>query len=1011
MASVLIVDDEKGMRDNLEAFIKLDGHEVSTAADVEIALEKLKEGNFDVVVSDIIMPRMSGVTLLQKAREYCSYTQFILITGEPNVKTASEAVRLGAFDYIPKPVRGAELRQVVNAAAESARRQEKMRQYHSSLEGRVAESHRALEMSEEKLRTIINHIPIILWALDEEGRFTMSEGLGMASLGMTPETILGMKMADLYAEDREVENDIRRAFAGETFSTTRFVKNSVLDSFITSFPDEQGKIRSVIGVSLDVTERHRAEKAMRESEERFKELFRSMRSGVVIYSVEEDGKRIIVKDINTAAEALDCIPREGIIGRELTEIFTQAKGLGFADKIIKVWSTGLPEHLEPYLVEEENFKGWRENYIYRLPSSEIISIFDDVSDRKEFESKLQEQIQFLEAVLDTIPDPFYYKDTECKYLGCNSAYEEFLGKTREELIGRNIYNAMPREYAEIVDIKDHELLKNSGKQTYSSKLLRADGEIRDVLYNKATFAKPDGSLGGLVGLFRDVTDFNLAQEQIRLQIGALEAVASGIVITDYDGLVEWVNPAFTTLTGYALEEMIGKKLSILNSGHQNEDFYREMRACIISGRIWRGELVNKKKDGNIYFEEMSITPVYNQLGEINHFVAVKHDITQRKSQEEKIREYSQDLAHMVEERTVNLNRSLKDTEQARDRIDAILKSVSDGLIVTDNFQRVIIMNRAAEEMLGIRFSQVINRSIDFAIRDLELRKEMKTALESSGPRQLEFKWKKEGSLKPMFVNAGMSKIIDKDGRQTGTVTILHDVTHEHDMDQIKNELISTTAHELRTPLTAVRGFSELLLTRKDLNWEEKEQYLLYINEQSKRLDSVIKDLMDLSRLQSGEPLKLSVDICSLNDIIFDIAEQMETQTDKHKFELSVPEQPMLIKVDRDRILHALRNIISNAIKFSPAGGSIGISCSCSESEVDICVEDHGIGMEDDVVKKIFSIFYKADISTTAAEGAGIGLSIVKQIIDAHEGQVLVKSKPGEGTLVCIKLPLFKKLDA
>jgi len=240
---------------------------------------------------------------------------------------------------------------------------------------------------------------------------------------------------------------------------------------------------------------------------------------------------------------------------------------------------------------------------------------------------------------------------------------------------------------------------------------------------------------------------------------------------------------------------------------------------------------------------------------------------------------------------------------------------------------------------------------------------------------------------------------------------MHDVTHEHEIDQIKNELISTTAHELRTPLTAIRGFSELLLTRKDLDWDEKTQYLKYINEQSLKLDSVIKDLMDLSRLQSGEPLKLTVDICSLNEIVTDIVAQMKNMTDRHSFELDLPTEPVLIKVDRDRILHALRNVISNAIKFYPSGGPINVCSSFDESEVQICIEDHGIGMEPEVVGKVFDIFYKADISTTAAEGAGIGMSIVKQIIDAHGGRVLIDSKPQKGTKVCIRLPLYKKMNA
>ncbi|GAI56286.1 unnamed protein product, partial [marine sediment metagenome] len=218
-----------------------------------------------------------------------------------------------------------------------------------------------------------------------------------------------------------------------------------------------------------------------------------------------------------------------------------------------------------------------------------------------------------------------------------------------------------------------------------------------------------------------------------------------------------------------------------------------------------------------------------------------------------------------------LNRSLYDTEHARDRIDGILKSVSDGLIVTDIYNRIILMNRSAEDLLGVRFSEVIDRPIDFAIEEKTLREKLIDTLgKKKTGYQFDFELPGDDPKYPRFMRARTSVILDREGKDTGIVTIFNDVTHEREVDRMKTEFLSTAAHELRTPLTSIQGFSEILQTREDISEEEKKKFLSYINKQAVNLAEIVNDLLDISRIESGRKYTIDKVICNAGECIKNI---------------------------------------------------------------------------------------------------------------------------------------------
>lgn len=373
---------------------------------------------------------------------------------------------------------------------------------------------------------------------------------------------------------------------------------------------------------------------------------------------------------------------------------------------------------------------------------------------------------------------------------------------------------------------------------------------------------------------------------------------------------------------------------------------------------------------------------------------------------QKLEEYSKTLEEKVAKRTGELEKALNDTAQARDRIDGIVKSVADGLIVTDIYNRVILMNRTAEDLLGVRLSEVIDRPIDFSIQDETLRDRVRSTLEKKTEGYVfDFELPSDDPSHPRIMRGRTSVISDREGKQTGIVTIIHDVTHEREVDRMKTEFISTAAHELRTPLTSIQGFSEIMLTRDDITENEKRRFLTYINKQSVSLSMIVSDLLDIARIESGRGF-------TLNKIPFDIIETVnqvipyfQENAPKHRFELISPNGPVEVRADKHKIEQVLKNLLGNAVKYSPKGGLVRLTSAVSAGHFEIAVEDHGIGMSAEQVEKIFDKFYRVDASNTAIEGTGLGMTIVKYIVEAHGGKIWVKSEVGKGTTVRFKIPI------
>ena len=245
-------------------------------------------------------------------------------------------------------------------------------------------------------------------------------------------------------------------------------------------------------------------------------------------------------------------------------------------------------------------------------------------------AELSQQVYFMEQLIEAIPGPVFYKDREGRYLGCNQHYVDFLGKPRSELIGVTVEDIAPADLAGPAREIDEDLVRNPGSRAYEIQVQTASGERREVIFQKATFADRDGNVGGIIGSMFDITERKRMEERMQQAATVFDSSAEGITITAPDGSIIAVNRAFTEITGYSESEALGRNPRFLQSDRQTKGFYREMWDAITHSGRWQGELWNKRKDGSLFPESLTISAVKDAAGSVMHYVGVFSDITEIK---------------------------------------------------------------------------------------------------------------------------------------------------------------------------------------------------------------------------------------------------------------------------------------------------------------------------------------------------------------------------------------------
>jgi two-component system phosphate regulon sensor histidine kinase PhoR len=353
-------------------------------------------------------------------------------------------------------------------------------------------------------------------------------------------------------------------------------------------------------------------------------------------------------------------------------------------------------------------------------------------------------------------------------------------------------------------------------------------------------------------------------------------------------------------------------------------------------------------------------------------------------------------------------RSLRDIATEKSKIKTIINCMGDGVLVCDRDSCIVLSNPAASRMLKAPETCLVGNDISQCNLPQDL---SKTIAESLGTKDMSYTSVSQelgvGEPAEIFLRAHTAPVRNDIGEVMGSVTILQDISHLKELDKMKSEFIAMVTHELRAPIAAVEQQLTVILNKMAGEVTEKQQQLLSrAKERTKGLLDLIKDLLDLSKIEAGKMVQYKEPL-PLQEVVQRVVDLMKVEADNKKIDLqfSAPSKISLINADRNSMEGIFTNLISNAIKYTPEGGKVWVNLVEESGFVKATVSDTGIGLKKEDLPRIFDKFYRVKTTQTRQiVGTGLGLSIVKSIVDAHLGSITVDSEEGGGTTFTVLLP-------
>jgi len=561
------------------------------------------------------------------------------------------------------------------------------------------------------------------------------------------------------------------------------------------------------------------------------------------------------------------------------------------------------------------------------------------------------------------------------------------------------------------------------------------GELRCI----GRVADPEGDF--LTGTFQDITESRQASEELRKLSLAIEQSPSSIVITDAEGLIEYVNNSFVRVTGYSREEAIGQNPKLLHSGQTPQATYETMWSTLVAGQVWQGEFINKKKNGDIYHEHALISPVRQPDGRLTHYLAIKEDITEKRRLAEELESYRLHLETLVQERTADLEAANLRLQTSDARLQAIF-ALSQRAGQLD--ETTLIRQGLAE---AARLSGSRRACLHFFDHGHELPETIfwpdERCLADLGGEGHALLHQVAAQRRPT-IHPGehpaerFMGVPVVEGQEVRLVLAIgerekpYDDNDTHELQLIGNDLwrilmrrraeaalasakesaeaasrakslfLANMSHEIRTPMNAIIGLTHL--ARRETEDRGLLEKLGKVDDAARHLLALINQILDLSKIEAG---KLNLEMTDfelapvVDNAVMLISERLEAKGLSFRLHLA-PDLPKAFHGDALRLGQILLNFLGNAVKFTDCG-SIDLDIRCLErgpagALLRFTITDTGIGIPRDAQAKLFQVFEQADGSTTRRfGGTGLGLAIARRLAELMHGNVGVESTPGRGS--------------
>jgi len=648
----------------------------------------------------------------------------------------------------------------------------------------------------------------------------------------------------------------------------------------------------------------------------------------------------------------------------------------------------------------------------------------------------------------------WIKDLEGRFVAVNSVFANYFEKTEKEIIGKTDFDFFEVQDANVFRSHDARLVQTAQAFKIEETLFLPSRTILTETY-KAPLYNKKHEIIGTVGFNQDITKIKKIEAQNRKLLKAIEQSPVTIVITNLDGIIEYVNPQFTQLTGYSFEEAIGLNPRVLKTDFTPVENFKNLWGNLTAGREWHGELCNRKKNGDIFWESATISPVTDESGVITNYLAVKEDITAAKEAHNVILKMSkmQDILVDISMRNINLDTAdiqssvLESLQQISEFVDADraiiffydwennccsaqyewfnndLTAISNGLnnidlsqmsAWTKNHQKAKVFyipdiqlyfgessedlkHRGIQSLISVPFHSN-NQCVGFISFDSIAKKHLYT--------------EKEISLLEVFGQI-YANLLQRSQLERSLKLEIENAKHAN---QAKSEFLANMSHELRTPLNGVIGFSELLMETNIT--DVQHQYASAINTSAKSLLNVINDILDFSKIEADK-MELELVNTDMIQLVENSIDIIKHNAEKKNLELllNIPDYiPRFAFVDSVRVSQILINLLSNAVKFTNMGEiELKVTFESINNEngnYTFSIRDTGIGISDIQKLKLFKAFSQADTSTTRRfGGTGLGLSISQKLAHKMGSEICFDSQINIGSTFYFTLNVMFETDS
>jgi PAS domain S-box-containing protein len=878
----------------------------------------------------------------------------------------------------------------------------------------------ALEESKRTLSTLLGNLPGMAYRCINKEDWEMlfvSEG-SRTLTGYKPDELVGNRVVDYGS----IVHPLDREYVWEKVQKSLRLKNHfeieykiiarngeekwVWERGVNVADDIEGK--SVIeGFIIDVTDRKNAETAIKENERLYSGLVNTINSGVAIYKVLNDGRSgndYIIKEFNKFALKHEGMKKSDVVGKSLLQLRPKIDEYGLIPIFRKVWKTGKPAYFPANVYVDENFSNYYENRIFRLPSGEIVAIFDDVTGRALAEVSMKKSDERFKLAMQATNDGLYDWDLITNEIYFSPGWKQMLGYEENEL--ENDFSIW-EQLTKPEDIEKSWTMLNEhfqGKRErfeLEFQMHHKDGRWIDIFSRANAIFDNEGKAVRVVGTHVDVTERKRAEQLVRESEEKFRALFHAspdiLAIQNFDGQVLEVNDTAQKRLGYSREEMQSMIIFDYQEKYSNDDLMSINREL--------------EKTGNALFESVLI-------GKDDEHIPVEISASLIDFQGQKaVLTQSRDIADRKYAEQALLASEEKFRELADNSIDVIWNMDKRLHFIYLSPSCVELLGRQPEEMIGKPlwdfvkwkdFSPMAKNAIR-TLKNFSNNKKQRFVLEGNMQH-------KNGSAIPVEVIG--KPLVDKAGNMIGLQGSTRDVTERkraeeeirtlnHDLEQrVKRRTAELQAankdlesfaysvsHDLRSPLRHIIGFANILQRDLKNDAAQPDYYFDKISRAGERMQQMIDDLLVFSRIGRG---KISKEKVSFNRMVKTIIAEYEQETIGREILWKVEKLPT-VKGDANLLKSVLSNLISNAIKFSDQEKSaiIEIGSRLANGNIEFYIKDNGVGFDPNYVHKLFNVFQRLH-TEDEFPGTGIGLANVKRIIERHGGSVRAEGSIGHG---------------